>query len=364
MSGADRFTYSLERGPDALASLEREWIDLENACASHPFQTHAYVTLWQREVGAAEGVRPLIVTARDGERLVGIFPASFRVIRGMPAITWLSGPEILDYGDILFCPDGNAEQIDAFVERALTLLTSAERLATLYLTNLRADALAYAPLAKRLRVLKVSAAPFLKVEGQFEDYMSGRKHALSGNLDRKLRKMEREHGAELEILEPGDPRIEETMEALVRYQRVRFNRMTARTALFHEHQVRFRLLQAMTLPDSRLLRIAWSDHIPAASLHAMRDDRLYNLTGGFDAESSKFSPGSILQRFAIESCFASGVAIYDFCWGGEPYKYDWASGEVSLTTFIDNGLRGRALTAVRAVSRRMASALDPQQKDA
>lgn len=364
MSSTDRFTYTLERGSEAIAALEREWIELEDACSSHPFQSHAYVTLWQQEVGAAEGVRPLIVTAREGDRLVGIFPACHRVIRGMPAITWLTGPEILDYGDILFCPDGNADDIDAFVERSLALLTKAEWLATLYLTNVRSDALSYAALAKRLRVLKLSTAPFLKVEGQFEDYMSVRKHALSGNLDRKLRKMEREHDAELEILEPGDHRIEETMDYLVRYQRIRFSSMTRRTALFHEHQVRFRLMQAMTHPDSRLFRIAWPDHIPAASLHAMRGDRLYNLTGGFDTEAAKYSPGSILQRFALESCFASGVAIYDFCWGGESYKYDWASDEMPLTTFIDSGVRGRALTAVRSASRSMASALDPQHKDA
>ncbi len=354
MSAAPNLAYSLLSGDDALLELASEWKALESTSTCHPFQSHDFVRLWQTHVGAAEGVRPLLITARDGSRLVGVFPAARRTVRGLPVLTWLAGPEVLDYGDLLFHPDFDAEAIDAFVGHALSLLAQDSPVAMFYFTNVRSDALACPALKRRLRVFKLATAPFLSIQGEFGDYLATRKYTLRSNLDRKLRRMQREGGARLEILEPGHGEIEQTMEHLVRYQRLRFDKGATRTSLFDERQVAFRLAQAASHPDSRLFRLVWGDRIVAALLHALRGDRLYNITSGFDAECAENSPGSILQRFAIESCFNNGWDVYDFCWGGESYKYDWASGEVELTTFVGDDVRGRALIAARTGARRIA----------
>jgi CelD/BcsL family acetyltransferase involved in cellulose biosynthesis len=47
----------------------------------------------------------------------------------------------------------------------------------------------------------------------------------------------------------------------------------------------------------------------------------------------------------LKYAFDNDVEIFDFCWGTERYKYEWASAEEHLTTFVDDGPAGRLLRA-------------------
>lgn len=339
--------YELYEGSEGLERLRTDWEALEPAGAKTVFQTHRFVSLWMEYVGTSCHAQPLVATLREEGRVTGIFPACRLRRHGVSLLTWLGGPYVLDYGDVLF--DSETADANEFVTRSLDLISRHARGAFTYLVNVRNDATAFAGLDERLRPFKFGTAPYLPIEGSFEDYLKSRSRDLKKSLNRRLRRLGETGDVAFSMLSPNDPGIEPAMERLVAFQRHRFNEPGTRTILFEEDYVRFKVAQALRHPASRLLVLTCDDTIVAASLHVVHNGTFCGLTSGFDPEYAAYSPGGLIQRFAIEQCFVHGWTCYDFGWGDESYKYDWTDLEEPLTTFIDGGVAGAALATMRNV---------------
>lgn len=65
---------------------------------------------------------------------------------------------------------------------------------------------------------------------------------------------------------------------------------------------------------------------PIAALYTFaRAGVVYYYIGGFDPACDRFSPGSLLIEYAIETARAAGDHTFDFLRGSEPYKYRWGA---------------------------------------
>ena len=347
--------FELIEGADGLNRLQREWEELEACSASHVFQTYAYAQLWMRTVGVPGGAKPMIVVGREEDTVVGILPACRVRDNGLPLIAWLGGPRALDYGDVLFDTASAVTTVDHFVGEALTMLSRGARGAMLLLTNVRDDATAIEPLRARLRTVKQTTAPYVPIEGTYDDYLASRSRSLRYNLNRKWRRLSREGDAGMELLEPGDPEVLPTMERLVEFVRARHNTTGNRTNLFDESYVRLRTGLAAS-PVGRVSRIVVEGTTIAACLHAVHRNRLYCLVHGYDDSYATYSPGQLLHGFIIRSCFERGWDPCDLCWGDEPYKYEWTDLEEPLTSFASDDAKGALYSAAITTGRRLAGA--------
>jgi CelD/BcsL family acetyltransferase involved in cellulose biosynthesis len=60
---------------DDLAPARAAWVELEQLAAGSPYQTYEFLDAWQRTIGRAQGVTPMIVVARDAAgRISAVLP--------------------------------------------------------------------------------------------------------------------------------------------------------------------------------------------------------------------------------------------------------------------------------------------------
>lgn len=354
--------YEVFEGDEGLARLRDPWRSMELRSAQHVFQTFDYAQRWQDTIGKASAATPLIVALIEHGEVVGLFPACRHRVGGIPALTWLGGPRILDYGDVVFDADSAETPIDRFVNESLALLRERARGTFLYLTNVRDDARAIGPLLGRLRVLRQSAAPYLEVSGSYEEFVTSLPRNLRGNLKRCDRRLAEIGLVECRVLAPGDPGVPEAMEFIVREQCARFAKGLTRTDLFDEYHAQYRMEQATSDPRSRVTVLSLNGTTIAASMTVVYRGRMYALLNSFDPAYSQYSPGRALHAADIRACFENGWTPYDLCWGDEPHKYAWTSLDTRLTTFVANDAVGALASAVVSGKRRVGSALENRRK--
>jgi CelD/BcsL family acetyltransferase involved in cellulose biosynthesis len=354
--------YEVFEGDEGLARLRDPWRSMELRSAQHVFQTFDYAQRWQETIGKASGATPLVVALIEHGEVVALFPACRHRVGGIPALTWLGGPRILDYGDVLFDADSAETPIDRFVSDSLALLRKHSRGSFLYLTNVREDAHAIGPLLGSLRVLRYSAAPYLEISGTYDELLASLTRNMRGGLKRCDRRLAEAGDLEYRVLAPGDAGIRAAMEFILATQQARFAGGLQTTSLFDEHHVRYRIEQAVNDPHSRVTVLSLDGTTIAASLTVVYRDRMYALMNSFDPDYSQCSPGRALHAADIRACFEHGWSPYDFCWGDEAHKYLWTTLDTRLTTLVANDAAGALASAVVSGKRRVGSALKNRRK--
>ncbi|MFL5128108.1 MAG: GNAT family N-acetyltransferase [Microvirga sp.] len=62
------------------------------------------------------------------------------------------------------------------------------------------------------------------------------------------------------------------------------------------------------------------DDLIAGDLICIADNRAYFLTGGYEPDFQRFSPGMITLSHAIEACRRRGILDFNLLWGDGVYK--------------------------------------------
>jgi CelD/BcsL family acetyltransferase involved in cellulose biosynthesis len=341
-------------GRESLEPLTERWNDLASRAGRHIFQSPAFCRAWADTVGVALHAKPLVVEHRDDDdATTAIFPACVANIGPMRIITWLGGPHVLDYGDILYDAQRCPMTAEQFVSSAISLLHKHAIGAFLYLTNVRADAVSMPALADSARTLKSSVAPFIDIGDGYDAYVAGLTRKRRHNLERVERKLARAGDVRFELLEPGDERFSASFHELMQIYRVRFSHRDDSAPIFDDAHERFRIRMAESCPGSSLARLTLDGELVASSFQCATPDRFYYLTQAFDARFAEFAPGRVLTAKLLQTACQCGSPVFDFCWGAEAYKYQWTDREVRLDTFISADAAGRAL-ALAVAFRRLA----------
>jgi len=87
-----------------LASVEQDWRRFEQTADCTPFQTFDWLSAWQRHVGAARGITPAVVIARQGEEMFLLLPLGIQR-RGIARCLVFLGDVLCDYNAPLLAPD-------------------------------------------------------------------------------------------------------------------------------------------------------------------------------------------------------------------------------------------------------------------
>ncbi len=349
--------YSVHVGRKALDSVFPAWESLAERCPGHVFQTTGFARSWMDTVGADKGATPVVVTYEQEGDTVALLPLCIVREGATLLLTWLGGPHMLDYGDILFDAQRAGVTAEQFMRTAMARARAHARGAFLYLPNVRLDAVCYDALESNMHEFKRDSAPYLQLVGTFADYIKSLGKKRRHNLANFENRLERAGEVDFRVMNAEDAGFEASVAEVLRLQRLRFASRPLGAPIFDPCYETFRIEHARHSGGPSVAALTLDGRLIAGSLQCLFGERMYYLVTAFDEGYSQFAPGKLLVRRLIEYSYQLGLEAFDFCWGSEAYKYFWTHDEEPLVTFVSEGPAGRFLATAASLKRRLAAAI-------
>ena len=191
--------FQLLQSTDEMNKMTQEWNALLDESTSHfPFLRHEYLRTWWQTRGGGEWKdgELTVVTAREGDRLVGIAPLFFTHNReGIPALMLLGSIEISDYLDVI----AREADLAAFIDGLLPFLSGADFPAWQVLDwyNLLDSSPSLAALERSAgqqgwgyQQERLQHSPFIPLPGDWDTYLAGIDKKQRHEIRRKMRRAE------------------------------------------------------------------------------------------------------------------------------------------------------------------------------
>jgi CelD/BcsL family acetyltransferase involved in cellulose biosynthesis len=304
---------------ESLEVLASEWDGLVRQTAEPlPFVTPAFQRVWLKHF--QDGAELRLITAREGERLIGVAPLLLRD----GCVEFVGHYSICDYMDIACAPGFER----AFGERLLASL-AADGCGSLDLRGLvetsptREALLAAAPAAGYHATLEDEAlSPSVELPGTWDEYLARLSKHDRHELRRKLRRLEGAGGVELRIVTAAEEAAErlETLFHLMRISNHHKEEFLARPGM----QAFFREMVA-AMAEAGMIRFYFLtfDGQPVASvLNFDLGGQLYMYNSGYDPAYAHYAVGLMSKTLLIRDAIEQGRTCVDFLRGDESYKYD------------------------------------------
>ena len=353
MIGAEGLSVRLMPSFDFLSG---EYEALYARCDATPFQGPRWLDLFYRDLVPASDGEPVIVTLRDGERLVGV----------VPLVRRRKGPlRFLDFAD-LGVTDYAAPVLDPGTDPA--------RFAKLVASSL--------PSHDALRVQPVRAEHVAAVEALFgapcvpmgvaahatdfpDGYDAWRTHRMDRSLGkqvaRKARKAARDHGAALRVL-PKD-QIAAAVQRIAAQRAGRFEGDPIQrdaVAAFYASAAE----ACAARGEADVFALVTADGEEMGLVFGLRDPRegrggafLYLLIGCDYERWGTLSPGYVMYDAIIRDQATRGATRFDFTIGDEPFKAKFGTEATPMhALFKARTLAGRGMVALW--KRRLAQGAD------
>jgi CelD/BcsL family acetyltransferase involved in cellulose biosynthesis len=323
---------------DSLADLQglaAEWRKLEAAAPIYIYQSHGFVSTFAEIMQRPLALLPAVVCYREAGQLKGIVPLSIVKKMGVPILTWLGSPRILDHGDLLLDPTASISA-DRLLAKSLELVKRRFTVALTYLNKVRHDAAARPLIEQKYVALRSYKVPFVSLhDASLDAYLGSlcqnRKNFKADTL-RQIKRLSQLGTLRFGVIDRNDDalvaRLLEQLYAQKRskYKRLFFFREPGYSQLF-VHQINH-------LPNAELSCL-WLDDKPiGVHFGYVHKDRFTFFLPSYDEAFAKYSPGRVLIYHSIADAFARGLKYFDFGMGDEPYKLEWANVVVEGKSFI------------------------------
>ena len=303
---------------DAADLDRREWEELADRSHASPFSHPGWIDPYWRAFGRG---RPVALVARRQGRLVGVLPLESR--RGVlaSATNWqtpIFGPVV--------------EDADAAAALAAGLLAHARGRADLWFLDLAVPGLEQGrevAEAAGWRVIErtMAEAPYVPVEGSFEEFMAGLERKFRKDIGRRWRRLEDRGDVEV-AYEDGTQNLEELLDVGFRLEGSGWKTETG-TAIasdpVREHFYREICRWAAERGWLTLAFLRVDGRAVAFDLCLEADGICYVLKGGFDVEERRLGPGVLLTHASIRRAFEQGFSSYELLGEADDYKLSWTS---------------------------------------
>lgn len=300
---------------------------LKEAITDTPFLRYEYQSAWWRHLGGGEwkDAKLVLVSAREGGKLIGIAPLFIAEYEGQPALLLNGSIEISDYLDVIVRADDHAR----FLSGLLDFLASSLRdgWSALDWYNLPDE-------SPTLAALQAEAAqrgwthleeiyrptPRIALNGSFEDYLAGIDKKQRHEIRRKMRRAAESDLNVRFLIVDQSADIEPELNTFFGLMMQDPNK----AAFLHP---------AMRAQMTDILRAAhaggylWLGFLEingvktAASLNFDYKNKLWGYNSGVSREHMELSPGWVLLAHTIQWCCENGRREFDFMRGDEEYKY-------------------------------------------
>lgn len=311
---------SLTLRDEQLDGVAGEWAGILEQCDRPlPFATPTFQRVWLEHFQDGKSLR--LLTARDGERLIGVAP----VLCDGAAAEFVGHYSICDYMDFAITPGFETQ----FLELVLRQLAS-DGVRQLDLRGLLDHSPTYAALqdaagAGGFAVEKEeeALAPAAELPDTWDEYLSRLSKKDRHELRRKLRRLDSAGGdVKFEVFTTADEadRLLDPFFTMMRASNHHKEEFLDRPGMvdFFRHIVR-------AMADDGMLRFYWLtlDGQPVAGvLNFDVAGRLYMYNSGYDPAYSHYAVGLMSKTLLIQDAIETGRTCVDFMRGDESYKYD------------------------------------------
>jgi CelD/BcsL family acetyltransferase involved in cellulose biosynthesis len=304
---------------ERFASLAGEWDSLLPE-DSTPFDLHSWYASWWEAFGGAYELS--VCTLRDGGGLAGVFPLAHDGRR----LRALANEQTSWFRPLARDPDAMEGLVVAVAERAsapfaLSGLPERDPCMEQLLAGMRSGGVA--ALAER-----AYASPLVDTSGDYEAWRSKTKARWEGSeIQRFIRKMDREHETELSLVEaPGD--LEAELTAGFRAEASGW-KGRAGTAIASSPQTEafYRSLARAFhgRGELRLSRIVLDGATVAFDFCLLHRNRLYLLKTGFDEDFRRLGPGLVMRLLTVQRCFELELDAHELLGVESEWKMKFAT---------------------------------------
>jgi CelD/BcsL family acetyltransferase involved in cellulose biosynthesis len=319
----------------SFSAAASAWQRAENACVHYGFQSFAWLDSWQRTIGAAERVTPLIVSVADtaGAPLL-LLPLGIRRDKTCRVLCFL-GDDPTDYHAPLIAPDFAAAVTAAdFAALWLRILAHLPPVDMIDLRKMPTaiegvpNPMAFLPDAAPADVALSTALP-----ASFAEFAKTRSTSFFAQNRRKRRQLAALGEVAFEI-PTDDAARREILHAAFRQKTRRVAETGARDRLSRAGYKEFYERVATQRFATGGLHVAClrvGDTVVATHVGLVHGRRYYILMPGYeDGSWTKYSAGRLLIESLIDWAIAQRLAVFDFTIGDEDYKRSWAETEMPL----------------------------------
>jgi CelD/BcsL family acetyltransferase involved in cellulose biosynthesis len=304
------------------------WNQLASAGISDtPFARHEYLSQWWTTLGGGEwaAAEMVLVSARDGNRQVGLAPLFKALHEGQEKLLFIGSIEISDYLDLLV----PADDLRRFAGRLLDFLEATPALAGLPLDLFNiADSSPTLPALKEESERRGWAyhqeifrpTPRIRLSADFESYLGSLGKKQRHEIRRKLRRAsEGPEPARFELLsDPGA--LDRSIDAFL-------------DLMAHDPDKASFLTPPMRTHMRSLMQVAWQggylwmafltvDTVKAAAaVNFDYGNKLWGYNSAVNRDFLELSPGWVLLAHQLRWACEHGRTVFDFMRGDEEYKY-------------------------------------------
>ena len=310
-----------------LERLSSEWEGLlDQANVRWPFLRPSWQQVWWAEQEPAGSL--LLLSVRDGERLVGVAP----LLQAGDELSLAGDSSICDYMDIVAAPGMQSVVLQAVLDAVSTLPWR-----RFSFWGIRADS----PTLPALRAAAERAGLTLTVEQEavcprvilpdtWDGYLLSLSKKDRHELRRKIRRFS-EAGSDMREYALSEPA--EVSLALDDFFHLHTISRQDKAEFMTPAMQRFFRGLALALSEEGLLRL-WFLELEGrrvASLFSFDcGDELWLYNSGYDPAFASVSVGLVSKALALRQAIADGKRCYDFLRGAEPYKYDLGARDLEV----------------------------------
>jgi CelD/BcsL family acetyltransferase involved in cellulose biosynthesis len=287
-----------------------------------------------------------IVTAYQGDRLVGVFPLCIRrgvAKEGKARVLEFSGGSQSDLHDIIVDPQTAGEVVQQFETQIDVLRSSVD---VVRLQNMPADSLSVGQLCRRYQpYISMIRHPFLDLTGDYPLLEKKWRASHRGDVRRQRRRLEQQGALALEVIGDIGTALKKLDEFFAVYRtkwRSDRNPRVLKDPLWQGplQQFYIRLCTALGLKCGVHFSVLTLAGRPI-SFHFgfLYRGRLYYYRPTYDRSYQNFSPGKVHIAMLLELGCEEGWREFDFLLGDEDYKYAWTNQERYAKTLTFRGKR-------------------------
>jgi CelD/BcsL family acetyltransferase involved in cellulose biosynthesis len=317
-------------------SLQEEWDALADRTSAPPFLRPGWIEAWCRAYG---DTAPTVLEVRRLGELTGVLP----VIRHGRTSTGPTNSHTPVFGPLAEDEAAAAELAERAVAElggrlVLEPVDPAEPTTAAFAEGLRRSG--------RLTLVEtLRNAPYVPVDGDFDDYLRGLSKNHRKQVARRRRRLEETGHVTVEV-QTSTRGLASALDDFVQLESSGWKKGSGTAIASRQASRDFYAEIARWAAERGSLRLSFLalDGRPIATELALEDDGvMYALKGGFDPAYGGFGPGQLLTYESLARSFADGLESYDFLGRDEGYKLAWTDAtreRVRLRAFPPT-LRGR-----------------------
>lgn len=308
--------------------LEADWNGLLAESVTHvPFLRFEYLHNWWQTRGGGEWdetAQLSIITAHEGERLLGIAPLFRASFDGNDALLLLGSIEISDYLDFIVRPD----DLPAFLNGLLGFLSPNDRLELFNLLDSSPTIKQLEETAKdagwQFAMETTNNAPIISLPGDWETYLANLDKKQRHEIRRKIRRLE---GAEVPTRWYFADNEETLSDEIDNFLSLMAQDPDKETFLTEEMVVAMSgtIQRAFEQGYLQLAFLEIDGQKAAAYLNFDYDNQLWIYNSGLDRQFISYSPGWVLLGYLLRWANENKKAYFDFMRGDEDYKYKFGA---------------------------------------